>query len=242
MNYNNYKERFDELKDIKDNEEFLERFINLVKDILYERDTFVENSSNESERYEFYSLLKSKIIDMYNSIDNRDRMSNEISFIGCGHSSLVFKINDFVLKIDKSNIKRKINEYDDFNCIVPILYNESIKVSDREYYGLQISPFVDTNDIEEVDVYKAYKRLRDLGYIWNDPKEENVGRIINDIDFNGNSYHSGDIVIIDLEDFAYVGEVTPDEVLEELAFASYNSKTYTYEVRYSNEKASGKLV
>lgn len=48
MNYNNYKERFDELKDIKDNEEFLEKFINLVKDILYERDTFVENSSNES--------------------------------------------------------------------------------------------------------------------------------------------------------------------------------------------------
>ena len=35
MNYDNYKERFDKLKDIDNNEEFLEKFVSLVKDILY---------------------------------------------------------------------------------------------------------------------------------------------------------------------------------------------------------------
>ena len=83
-------------------------------------------------------------------------------------------------------------------------------------------------------MFGANKRLRDLGYIWNDPKEENVGRIINDIDFNGNSYHSGDIVIIDLEDFAYVGEVTPDEVLEEVNYPlTLNGETGMHQLTYN---------
>ena len=88
---------------------------------------------------------------------------------------------------------------------------------------------------KQIDEFNEGKRWyfynRNLG--WNDPKRENVGRIIQDIEHNGHYYKTGDLVIID---FAYVGEITPEEVLAEIAWTSYNSKTYEYEMRYIREK------
>ncbi len=224
-----YNDLFKQLKIYKDNEEYLNNFIELIKSILYERTSFVKNSDNNQLREEFFDKLK----DIFKDIFKDKNMSDNIEYLSSGHTALAFKIGDNVLKIGKTNYTGKQQEFD---CLIPILLDKSFKVDNREYYTIQLSPYVDTSNITEDDLYSSYKRLRDLGYIWNDPTPENLGRIISDIETDKFSYKKGDLVIIDLEDLAYVGEVTPDIVLDEIAFSSYNSRTYRYETRYIAEK------
>lgn len=237
MNIEQYKQMFDYLKQYKDENQYLDELINLINKTLYERDIFVKNSDNDALREEFYKYLKEQIRKVYNSYQGKTNISEDIEFIGCGRTSLAFRIGDIVIKVEKKNWVHKKDNSFNYQCTIPVLFATNFKIAEKEYYGLQISPLVDTNNILEEEVYSAYKSLRDLGYIWNDPKAENVGKIIKDIDFNEVSYKAGDIVIIDLEDFAYIGEVTPDSVLDEIAYSSYNSKTYEYETRYIDEKS-----
>ena len=107
---------------------------------------------------------------------------------------------------------------------------------------------MDTKNITLEDVYNAYSNIRNLGYIWNDPKEENVGRIINvegckigDKKYLPQyQYKKGDLVVIDLEDIAYVGEETDDIVLTEITYSSYNRNVYRFETRNMEEKKQRK--
>ena len=133
-----------------------------------------------------------------------------------------------------------MEKYKNLPGIVPILYNSSYKVDDQEYYSIQISPLVEITQMEEEEVYGAYKKLRSVGYIWNDPLSENMGRMMTDFDYDGHHCKKGDIVIIDLEDLAYVGETISDEVLDEIATMSYNKNTYAFEMRYTEEKGNAK--
>ena len=64
--------------------------------------------------------------------------------------------------------------------------------------------------------------------------------MMKDLDFNGHHYKKGDVVIIDLEDLAYVGETTSDTILDEISMTAYNGRTYTYETRYIEEKRKAK--
>jgi hypothetical protein len=124
-----------------------------------------------------------------------------------------------------------------------MLAEKDFKVDDNEYYRVEMCPVVDTKTpIDEEELYDVYKRIRDEGYIWNDPDTKNLGRIIHSFEYNNHMYESGSIVVFDLEDFAYVGEVTSDEILEEIAIASYNSRTYRFETRYINEKSKKKVI
>ena len=45
-------------------------------------------------------------------------------------------------------------------------------------------------------------------------------------------------MIIDLEDFAYVGEFTPDIILDEICYTAYNGNVYKFETRYISENQS----
>lgn len=240
MDTESYKKSFDSLKQYKDENQYLYELVSLISKILYERNTFVKNSENDSLRAEFYEFLKEKLKEIYEFYKVRSKedsnISDDIEFIGNGHTSLAFRVGDSVLKIGKGNNISTVDQGHDFPCLIPIFFSKYFKIAEKEYYTLQLSPLVDTNNIDEEEVYGAYKSLRDLGYIWNDPKPENVGRIIKDINFEDHFYNTGDIVIIDLEDLAYVGEITTDEVLEEISMMSYNRKTYIYETRYMAEK------
>ena len=160
--------------------------------------------------------------------------NEQIEFIDSGHSSLAFKLNDKVIKIGKMN--SDYNKYKkDFSCAVPLFFDICYKIGEREYYTMQVCPYVDTQNISNEDLYDVYCSLRKLGYIWNDPTTENVGKIIEDFDFQGKHYSKGDLVLIDLEDIAYVGEVTPDIVLDEISYMSYNRNVYKFETRYMEE-------
>lgn len=225
-----YQKQFEELKKYNNNEEYLEQFINLVKQILSKRTVFVKNSENEELREEFFTSLKEVFLDIFSNTN----MSDNIDYIGCGHTSIAFKIGNNVLKIGK--VDNNNTKYKEFNCTVPLFLNKTFKVDTREYYTIQLSPYVESVDITEEELYGVYKELRKEGYIWNDPTFDNIGRIQEDIKTDTHTYKKGDLVIRDLEDFAYVGEDTPDIVLDELCYSSYNSRTYRYEIRYLEEK------
>jgi len=220
-----YRELFNKLNPNDPN--YLDYFISLLNQVLIDRNIFVQSSTNQEKRLEFYDVLR----DVLSNMNYRN-----IEFIGCGHSSLTFKIDDQVLKIGKSKVDEKKFKRD-FPVLIPLFVDECHQIDEREYYTLQVTPYVDTLDIDKEDVYTTYKRMRDLGYIWNDPTIENTGRIVKDIDYNGHHYKKGDLVIIDLEDIAYVGlDETPDYILEEISLMSYNRDVYNYEMRYIEEK------
>ena len=232
-----YKTMLDSLKQYNDENKYIDELVKLIRVIQYERQAFVKNSDNNLARDEFFDFLKNEFIEVYRIYKEKKQtktnVSEDIEFVGFGRSSLAFRIGDYVLKISKRKTNNILYE---FQCLIPVFYFVENKISDNEYYSLQLTPYVDTKDLTKEDTYLAYKELRKLGYIWNDPKPSNIGRIINDFEYLDKVYKSGDIVIIDLEDLAYVGEYTPEAVMDELAFDSYNPRTYTFEERYNEER------
>lgn len=221
----NYNELFNRLNPYDSN--YIDYFISLISQILLDRNKFVQSSNNDDKRIVFYNILREKI---------RKLNAKKIEYIGSGHSTLSFKIGDKVLKIGKGKTKRKRN-LDNIPVLIPLFEDECYEIAPDEFYTLQITPYVSILDISDEDVYQTYKKLRDLGYIWNDPTLDNTGRIIEEMDYNGHHYKKGDLVIIDLEDIAYIGlEETPDYIMEEISISSYNSNVYKFETRYTKEK------
>jgi len=231
-----YQVLFDSLKQYSNEKDYLDHLTLFIKDVMYERTVFVPNSDNDSIRDDFYKKLRDKLESIYHTYKSDKSIEEDIQFAGCGHTSLAFRIGDVVFKIGKkrSSLSPKKN---DFSCLIPVFYQSITPVGEKEFYEVQVTPYVNTYDISEEDVYSAYKSLRKCGYIWNDPTFDNTGRIEKDFSFEGREYHAGDLVIIDLEDLAYVGEETSDEILEEISMMSYNRKTYQFEMRYIEEKS-----
>ena len=54
MSINNYKELFDSLKKRQDLNEYLDALVQMISQVLYQRDTFVKNSDNQEARNMFY--------------------------------------------------------------------------------------------------------------------------------------------------------------------------------------------
>ena len=223
---------FQSLNEIDDFEVYIKEVVLAIQKIMNSRETFVKNMGDSSMRDAFYQTLYQKLVEL--------TRGEKIHYLGCGHTSLAFQIGDKVLKIGKTDNNYEMRHKKNFQCLIPVFYQDSFQVGEREFYTLQLTPMVDTSFIEEEDVYGTYKNLRDLGYIWNDPTPSNTGRILSDFDYDGRSYKKGDLVIIDLEDIAYVGEDTSDEIMEELSISSYNGKAYLYEERYWREKGKTK--
>ena len=237
MNEKEYIERFNLLAQYQDENEYIEELVKLIRTIHYERTNFVKNSDNDGARDEFFNFLKQEIIEVYKTYKEYSNSTNEIykdiEFVGCGRTTVAIRIGDNVLKVGKSRTKNNIYEY---QCLIPVYYSYDQEITSDEYYSIQLNPLVDTKNITDEDTYEAYRKLRKLGYIWNDPAPKNVGRIIRTMNYLDNVYEEGEIVIIDLEDFCYVGEITPEEVIDELAFENYNQKAYVYEMRYIEEQ------
>ena len=53
MSINNYKELFDSLKKRQDLNEYLDALVQMISQVLYQRDTFVKNSDNQEARNMF---------------------------------------------------------------------------------------------------------------------------------------------------------------------------------------------
>ncbi|MBQ9319035.1 MAG: hypothetical protein IJR82_05330 [Bacilli bacterium] len=220
-----YKSQFGNLDPFDVN--YIDNFIELIESILKERNSFVKSTGDDKNRKVFFTCLKGLLIEL--GVKNK-----MIEFLTSGHSSLAFKIDDKVLKIGKATWD--LSPAKQFSCTVPVYFEKCQMIGEHEYYTLQLTQYVDVDKISEEELYSVYKELRKLGYIWNDPTIENVGKIIEDLDYNGIHYAEGSLVVVDLEDMSYVGEVTPDVVLDWLCYEGYNRKAYIYEERYTEEK------
>jgi len=174
---------------------------------------------------------------------SKKNIAEDIEYIGSGFTCIAFRVGDNVIKLGESDYALLPIKLDS-KYQVPTYIRESYEIGDKIHFRLEIAPYVDTRDIAYEDVYKAYSNIRSLGYIWNDPKEENIGRIINASGckiggkryFPKQQYKKGDLVLIDLDDIAYVGEETSDIILDEISSMSYNKNVYIFETRYMEEK------
>ena len=168
---------------------------------------------------------------------------SDITFSEGGYSN-VFFIGDKVVKIGNRETKRFPNN----PYIVAPLLRKELKSNGRSCF-IEVTERVDTSTpANKEELYQLYKKLRDLGLIWTDIKNENVGRLRkeNVIHWNenlnpslevltfsserGNStLKAGDLVILDA-DFIF------DEKAHHIDYANRRDINNEFEKRYEQEK------
>jgi len=243
-----FRELFEKLKVYSTNKDvYISKIIENVMFVLTSR-RIEKNDNLDVDKVAFFTTRITDILkDLYEDYVDRSASENNVAevieYVGSGFTSITFRVGDNVIKFGKS-------EYDiapeklDSSLKVPIYMRESYEIDHKVHFRVEVAPFVDTTNITYEDTYEAYKNIRKLGYIWNDPKEENLGRIIgvSGCKIGGKQYlptkqyQKGDLVVIDLDDIAYVGEETSDIILEEISMMSYNRNVYAFETRYWDEK------
>lgn len=247
------RELFESLKKYSNNKEiYISKLVDNAIFYLINRRSKedVQLDKQKIEKFSFY--VKEIITDVYEDYIDRNKSNNiissDIEYAGIGFTSITFRVGDNVIKLGKNEYGITPNSLDSIYQ-VPTYIRESYEIGDKTHFRLEVAPYVDTTNITYEDAYEAYSNIRDLGYIWNDPKEENLGRIIG-IDgckIRGKKYlplhlyKKGDLVVIDLDDIAYVGEETSDIVLEEISLMSYNRNVYRFETRHMKEKEEQRI-
>ena len=248
------KELFESLKIYSDNKEmYISKIIENVIFVLSNRRVVKKIDLDERKIEDFSNYIKNILIELYEDYvtrkDSKNNIAQDIECVGLGFTFITFRVGDNVIKFGKSEqtlFPLKLNS----PYQVPLYIRESYEIGDKVHFRVEVSPYVDTNNISYEDLYKTYSNIRDLGYIWNDPKEENMGRIIGveGCNIGGKNYKpsthlkKGDLVLIDLDDIAYVGKETSDIVLEEISMMSYNRNVYIFETRYMEEKKANKAL
>lgn len=248
------REFFETLKSYLDNAEgYMSKIIDNVILILINRRMGKHDGVDEKRIESFSNYVKCILSDLYedyvNRIGSQNHVVEDIEYIGSGFTSIAFRVGDNVIKIGKNGFGISSRNLDSIYQ-VPIYIRESREVGNNIHFIVEVAPFVDTTNITYEDSYRAYSNIRSLGYVWNDPKEENLGRIISIGGckiggikyFPQQQYKKGDLVVIDLEDIAYVGEETSDIILEEIATGSHNKNVYIFENRYIKDKEGKKLL
>jgi len=247
-----FRELFDKLQQYSsDKERYLSLMVDNIMLILTNRRIKKEDDLDDVKVDKFSEYIKSVLTDLYNDYLDRGEGSNnileDIEYIGSGFTCIAFRVGDNVIKFGKSENAVFQNELESVYQI-PTYVRESYEIGEHVHFRIEISPYVDTNNISSEDVYTVYKGIREVGYIWNDPKEENTGRIIgvSGCRIGGKRYlparhyKKGDLVALDLDDIAYVGPETSDVVLEEISMMSYNRNVYKFENRYMEETLTNK--
>lgn len=241
-----FKELFEKLKIYSsDKEKYISEIIDNTILILSTRRNgeVIKNEKLDN----FTNYTKNILIDLYEDYlkrtNSKNNISEDIKYLSCGFTNIAIRVGDNVIKIGKSEDEMAPKRLDSVYQ-VPTYIRESYEIEDKNHFRVEVSPYVDTTNITYDDVYETYKNIRRLGWIWNDPKEENIGRIINTESCVIGSkkylpkyeYKKGDLVAIDIDDIAYVGEITSDEILEEIAITAYNANVYKFENMYEKER------
>lgn len=137
---------------------------------------------------------------------------NNITCIGTGTYSTVFKINEFVIKVGLAKVREKIIENPNILKDFIRLNIEFVTSKMPIVVGFEIQPFTQKyENICEEDLYRIYSSLRQENLIWTDVKYENVG-ILN-----------GKLVVIDTDDIFFDDDLnidwkTPLSILFETKF------------------------
>ena len=157
------------------------------------------------EKTKIQSILKFFEENNINTLDN-------ITYIGTGTYSTVFKINEFVIKVGLAKVREEIIESSNIAKDFIRLNIEIVTGEMTIVVGFEIQPFAQKYEKKcEEDLYRLYTSLRKENLIWTDAKYENVG-ILND-----------KLVVIDtddifLDDDLNIDRITPLSKLFETKF------------------------
>lgn len=169
---------------------------------------------------------------------------SDINYNGGGFSRVLL-IGEKVVKIGSRFTKTFPNN----PYIISPLLRQEFNINGESCF-VEVTERVDTTtDINTEDLYQLFKNLRDLGLIWTDIKQGNVGRLRRDnvIHWNdplepsdavlclenkrGNAIlEAGDLVILDA-DFIY------DENASDINYTNHRALVEQFETRYQREKA-----
>lgn len=109
---------------------------------------------------------KNQILRKIIELEEHYRSGMPMKYLGRGQNSVVFALNNIVLKFGRPQvIKHPL-------CLEDI---ESLPFSKDKVF--RIIPRMDTSDITEEDTQYIYNQLRKSGLIWTDAHSGNVGRI-----------------------------------------------------------------
>lgn len=123
------------------------------------------------------SLLKNILVLIIKDIIKNENVKvSDITEVGTGAFSTSLRIGDKIIKIGKRNNKKiKNNPY----ILTPLLRRE-FKVDNNSIF-VEVVERVNTDEKYSFDeIYSLYKKLRDIGLVWTDCTNSNVGRLIKD--------------------------------------------------------------
>jgi len=220
---------FDILKSLEHSKHYSHLF-SLYKNKLYA--IFYQIPEESFQEYFVLSLILEDLLNL------EQLKFSDLQFLTSGAFCSVFRFRNYVFKVGR------LHSFFNIPPCSSVLYPMIRKQIKALNLYFEISCFCDTTNISLEDVYKLYKETRQNGVIWLDPKEQNVGRLL---DFNypffvnpstigylGNDIplkKVKDLVIIDL-DFLVLEK---DYIFTELDTFIDMRQHLFYETRYQRE-------
>lgn len=175
-------------------------------------------------------LNESQIQQLYNSLIDICKDINNIKVVGRGESSIVFEIDNQIIKIS-------FIEYDNHPSLKEyVSKSDAILQPNFEYivnlgeYSAKIigTKKLSLDGITNEDVLNTYIKLRQDGYLWYDTKLENLGK-----DENGNCY------LIDYGELIYINDLDPYHREKELR--SHSIKKNELDSYYNNLNSENEI-
>lgn len=252
-NFDNYENQNGELSVINEEEiKYITKYISRIFD------TFLDSQLHSRCSKDILDNVKSKLLEytcyifctFYDAYKKSSKEKCDIhellSYLDHGFFSYAFKMGEYVIKIGLIDTNQPFKEVDSLSTLNNIFHDRVVITSNLSFM-ISIAPYAKRRFFSTEEEYEVYRNLRSDGFIWNDPKEENIGILGEDrtIFYDGVLHHSlkdgqkpGDKVIFDLDDISSVRGVSQeglDIIYDEICFNSYNKNTYIFETRYRQE-------
>ena len=219
---------------------------NLIRDEILKNVVPLENAKGD-KIVDFIDIIIKELLKYGNLNYHNIRYLNEGAF------SKVYQIGDKVLKI---GIRRETFSIRNCKYFLKPLYRAQImnKENIDLLFTFEITEYVDTTSISYENTYQMYKKLREAGFVWTDPKEDNIGRLLKDnkvyyegfgkVDKNSTGYiddneevlKAGELVVID-NDYIFEEE---DFFNNKYLYDTPSEYFYDFEQRYQLEKEKTK--
>lgn len=158
-----------------------------------------------------------KIIRGINELCEKENTTiNSINYLTTGQDACIFECAGKIIKVTKVNYDGYPSLRDYFSrtsCVLQPLEEILVEIPTPDNYHITIHLFekLDTKEIGPAEATEAYIRLRNDGYLWYDPKYENVGR---DKDGNLKLFDYGQVINInDMDDSHRKKEIEANEAM-----------------------------
>lgn len=180
-----------------DKKEIIEKFIETHPECVYKN---IESKIKDVYHKNDQGIPNQDILDIANMIikeivaEDNTKM-NDINYVIGGYSLVIFT-NSKVIKIGG---ERQTELFPDNPYIVTPLIRKNLSNDDCKCF-IEVTEKVQGNiKVTDEELYELYKKLRDLGLVWTDVDEKNVGRLekANTIYWNKNIAHETNYLTFD---------------------------------------------